>query len=201
MRLAFVANHERYFPMADLMIESARKHMPGIYVVHLTDHEGVKHPLADECIKGPEGVPFGPLRAFHHAHLHGDWLFPDVDIVFQKDVWHVFEDESFDMACTSRVGTKWEDTRYAMVMPINNGIMWSRSNDFWKDIVTGFDEAPKPYITWWEQILFNNLVQSGKYRTKILPSAYNFTPAKQDDDLSDALVVHYKGTRKNWMRI
>lgn len=199
MRLAFVANHERYFGMADLMIESARKAMPGIYVVHLTDHEGAKHPKADEVFRAPEGMEFGRIRSYHHAHLHGEWLFPDVDIIFRGDVWHVFEDKSFDVAATSRAGTKWEDTRYALVMPINNGIVWSRSNDFWKDLIPGFDDAPPPYVSWWEQVLFNNLVQTGRYKTKILPSAYNFTPTKKDDDISHALVVHYKGNRKTWM--
>ena len=198
MRLAFLATHEKYFSMASQMIDSARSVMPGIKIVHLANHDCPKHPQADEIRRTPEGMEFGMMRMWHFSRLDGEWISADVDLKFLTDVWHVFDDE-FDMAAATRAGTKWEKSMYAEVMPFNNGVLWSRSKDFWRDQLKMYPSLPESWRKWGEQMLFNNLFQSGRYRTKVLPCTYNYPPADGPEDLSQVHVLHFKGRRKVMM--
>ena len=184
--------------MADQMIESARKQMPGIHIAHLADATCPKHPLADEVLRTPEGMEFGTMRMWHFSQLEGEWLSADVDLLFLKDVWHVFEDD-FDMAASSRVGTKWERSKYSQVMPINNGILWSRSQAFWREQMTGYGRLAEGWKSWGEQMLFNNVFESGKFKTKLLPSTYNHPPEDGRTDFEGIHVLHFKGRRKSMM--
>lgn len=196
MRLAFLATHEKYFPMADTMVESARAAMPGIHICHLADADCPAYPSADEVRRSPADMEFGAIRMWHFCHMEGDWISADVDIKFQRDVWHVFDDD-FDMACATRIGTKWGLSTYAQVMPYNNGILWSRGPEFWREQIRGYMRMPMQWRSWCEQLLFNNTFLSGKFKTKVLPCEYNYPPDEAAPD--SAYVLHYKGKRKKMM--
>lgn len=199
MRLAFLATHEKYFEMASVMVESAREVMPGIHICHLADDLCPPYPGADEVRRCPAGMEFGLIRMWHFCNMEGQWISADVDIKFQGDVWHVFDDD-FDMACASRIGTKWGISTYAQVMPYNNGILWSRGPEFWRDQIRDYGRMPVGWRVWCEQLLFNNTFLSGRFKTKVLPCKYNYPPDEKDAD--SALVLHYKGTkRKRLMEI
>lgn len=199
MRLAFLATHEKYFPMADAMVRSAREAMPGIHVCHLTDDLCPPYQEADEVRRCRADMEFGLIRMWHFCNMEGPWISADVDLKFQKDVWHVFDDD-FDMACATRLGTKWGLSTYAQVMPYNNGILWSRGPEFWREQIQDYNRMPMQWRPWVEQLLFNNTFQSGKFKTKVLPCQYNYPP---DEGWPEkAYVLHYKGTkRKKLMEI
>lgn len=196
MRLAFLATHEKYFPMADAMVKSARETMPGIHICHLTDDLCPEYPGADEVRRCRPGMEFGLIRMWHFCQMEGEWLSADVDLKFQRDVWHVFEDD-FDMACATRMGTKWGRSTYAQVMPYNNGILWSRGPEFWRTQIQRYNEMPEIWRPWVEQMLFNNTFLSGKFKTKVLPCEYNYPPDEVNPER--AFVLHYKGTRRKKM--
>lgn len=196
MKLAFLATHEKYFPMADAMVKSARETMPGIHICHLADATCPEYPGADEVRRCRPDMEFGLIRMWHFCNMEGPWLSADVDLKFQRDVWHVFEDD-FDMACATRAGTKWGLSTYAQVMPYNNGILWSRGHEFWRDQIQDYNRMPEGWRPWVEQLLFNNTFQSGRFKTKVLPNSYNYPPDAGDPD--SAYVLHYKGRRKKMM--
>ena len=196
MRLAFLATHEKYFGMADAMVKSAREVMPGIHICHLADDSCPEYPGADEVRRCRAGMEFGMIRMWHFCNMEGPWISADVDIKFQREVWHVFDDE-FDMACASRMGTKWGRSTYAQVMPYNNGILWSRGPEFWREQIQDYSRMPQSWRGWCEQLLFNNTFLSGKFKTKVLPCVYNFPPDEKNPEA--AYVLHYKGTKRKPM--
>jgi lipopolysaccharide biosynthesis glycosyltransferase len=122
----------------------------------------------------------------------------DTDVVFQRDVTHVF-DEEFDIAVTDRVGSAWEHSPDVKHMPYNMGVTFSRNKDFWKRAGKILKTLPEQLQEWaGDQLVVCELQK--QYDTKVLPGLiYNFTPWKREDDTSRAAIVHYKGSRKAWI--
>lgn len=171
--------------------------MPDVELALLTDD---KTPAFDgiEAIRIGGDVPMGVRRMMHYA-MPGEWLFLDTDVVFRKDVRHVF-DKPFDVAVATRDGTYMQGTQYAELMPYNTGVVFSRNPEFWKKLVPELRKLSPDYQRWGgEQMLIGMLVKAGIFQTEILPSAYNFTPEKRDEDVSHAAILHLKGPRKAWI--
>jgi hypothetical protein len=133
-----------------------------------------------------------------HASLTGDWLFVDTDVVFQKDVRHVFDSE-FDIACTDRKGTVWDNTWYSDLMPFNMGVTFSRRPEFWQAVLEDLKDMPLKFQKWeGDQLAVGKLYRD--WNTKVLPGlVYNFTPVEREEDRSHAAIVHFKGPRKDWI--
>jgi hypothetical protein len=184
--------------IAKHLIASARKHMPHVDLVQLTDEstprlEGVK------AIRIAGEMPMGVRRLSHYATLEGEWVFLDTDVIFRKDVREVFE-KPFDVAVVSREGTYMDGTEYAKVMPYNFGVVFSRSPRFWRMVLTGVRTLPKQLQEWGgEQLVTCELAKRKDFHVEVLPSAYNFTPEKRDEDVSHAAIIHGKGGRKVWL--
>lgn len=200
MRIGFYAQGEGpHLHIAKHLIESARRLMPGVGLYLLTDGETSIEGV--EAIRIPEDMPMGVRRVTHYSQLEGDWVFLDTDVVFRKDVRHVFQ-QAFDVALASREGTYMHGTKYAEIMPYNFGVVFSRCPKFWEVLLKHLKTLPAEMKEWGgEQRIMCEMAKAkgSPFDVRILPSAYNFTPHKEDDDMSHACVVHMKGPRKAWL--
>lgn len=171
-----------------VMLKSVRASMPGVPIVHLPTIDG---PLALSC-----------LRAY--AAVEGEWLFLDTDTVVQQDVRHVFDDTSFDVAVADREGTlrSYELGRKFMdLMPHNKGAVFSRCSAFWRAAVERCLALKARKQEWMgDQLAMNEVILSGAFKVKVLPSSFNYAPRNRWDEWHDKAIVHFKGTdRKPWM--
>jgi hypothetical protein len=186
----------RHFAFLDRSIESARAHMAGARVIHLTTPGAPRVKSADERIEVPADGTFPHRRGTAAALVPGDTLFLDCDTVIQSDVVRVF-DNAFDIALAQVHRPGFPDLKY------NAGVVFSRCPRFWTDFARragGYDY--KDVRTDWRPIerTFSETAASGDYRVFELDSTlYNHTPASADEDVSRALIVHYKGIRKKWV--
>jgi len=187
-----------HLDMAKHLIISVRKTMPGVEIVHLTNGECPGASGVDSVLRIPGNVPMAIRRMRHHASLEGDWLLIDTDCVILKDVRHVFDD-AFDIAVTDRKGSKWDGTWYSELMPFNMGVTFSRSPQFWKAVLSELEKAPPKFQQWeGDQLMVGKLWKD--WNTKILPGRiYNFTPEKREDSREHAAILHFKGSRKEWV--
>lgn len=199
MNIGFFAQGEGpWLTIAKHLIESARYSMPDTPIFHLTD--GPTRAMA-EPIRIAEDMPMGVRRVTHYSRLEGEWLFLDTDTLIRKDVAHVF-DKTFDVAVCSRDGTYMEGTNYARMMPYNFGVVFSRNKAFWEMLLRYLREHPPASQEWGgEQQLTCDLVgqQDSPFSVKVLPSSYNFTPYRQDEDVSSKHILHLKGPRHGWI--
>lgn len=199
MRIAFFCQTPGvHLDMAQHLIKSARKVMPGVEIFHLTNGECEAAPNVDGVIRLGGKIPMAIRRMRLHSMLAGEWLFVDSDIVIQKDVRPVFKD-GFEVAVTDRVGSAWEHSEAVKDMPYNMGVTFSRCPAFWSRAAKLLEHAPEPLKEWCgDQFIVCELTKH--YRTKVLPGQlFNFTPLKRGEDRSHAAIVHYKGPRKEWV--
>jgi hypothetical protein len=87
-------------------------------------------------------------------------------------------------------------------MPYNMGAVFSRSPEFWQETLRRFMSYPEKFR---EEIISDQwalceTIKESAFKVKVLPGArYNLSPMDENQDLSYAAVVHYKGQRKFWM--
>jgi hypothetical protein len=201
LRVGFYAEGSGpHLAIAKHLIASVRKHMPDVEIAMLTD--GVTEaPMGVEAIRIAEDMPMGVRRLTHYSRLKGDWVFVDTDVVFRKDVSDVFA-KPFDVAVASREGTYMAGTQYAELMPYNFGVVFSKNPEFWGMLLPHLRKMSPEEQRWGgEQLLTCQLIhqQDSCFSVEILPSAYNFTPYRQEDDVSHAAILHLKGARKGWI--
>jgi hypothetical protein len=170
--------------------------MPDVEIYHLTD---MNCPSFAEPIRLPKNEPMGVHRIRHYTQLVGDWLFCDSDVLFRKDVRPVF-DEPFDVAVATRGGDKVAATEYGRVMPYNFGVVFSRSPAFWRKALEGLLTMDAKAQEWGgEQFVTGKLVDSGLFKTMVLPRGYNYTPEGAGEKLGGVSILHMKGHRKKWI--
>lgn len=190
-----------YLTMAKALLESVRSSMPGVEVCQLTDEHSPALEGVDKVHRRSDKVPMAVLRMILQGNCTGEWLFVDPDIIIQKDVDHVFE-QDFDVALTDRKGTSMEGTPYAESMPYNLGVAFSRSPGFWHEVTRYLQTLP-PRLQEWEgdqQVICAMVRQKLWGKIKILPGRiYNYPPSSPGEDVSHAAIVHYKGNRKGWI--
>lgn len=187
--------------MAALLIGSARRVMPGVEVVQLTDASTTPMQDVDAVqIYPPAPLALAVLEAY--ARCDGDWLLVDTDVVIQKDVRHVFE-EPFAVAVADREGTlkaKEVGTKFMTSMPYNKGAVYSRSTTFWKAAADQLRLWPTKQQEWMgDQKAMCAIIRTGRFAVRVLPNTYNYAPLRRDEDVSDKAIVHYKGERKSWL--
>lgn len=186
-----------------LMIESVRRHMPGVGLVQMTNPSTPSLPGVDTRQEMDyRGEGFMVYRLAHLASLAAEEaILLDTDVLLQGDLRHVFDDP-FDVALTRRddvILLKGRDI--TPEQPYNTGVMFSRSPAFWRaagaDCLTRSDSERR----WFgDQLAIARVAAGGQFAVQELPCArYNYSPAEPDEDLSGRLVVHYKGKRKPWM--
>lgn len=190
---------------AEALIDSAKRTMPTVPVVQFTDETTEAVEGVDEVRRKP-AEPMAVLRMRHHASVEGDWLFVDSDVIFQREVQHVFADR-FDVAITTR---NWSHLKPAVGfserMPFNVGVVFSRCRPFWKRVLERVTAMPDDAQQWMgDQQAVCDVVADRKLRfhVKFLKgSKYNLPPSMEDGNaLSAELerkanIIHYKGTER-----
>lgn len=187
---------------ASALVRSVRETMPCVPVVQFTDETTAP-------VDGVEDVRrmlFGPMalmRFAHQAHVSGEWLFVDSDVLIQRDVRDVFK-KPFDVAVTTR---NWPHLKTAFGfterMPFNTGVVFSRSQRFWVEAETRLRRlSPEAQAFMGHQTVICDMVADRQYEiSRLKGSVYNCPPAVRDVDkanlsatlVRDAAIVHYKG--------
>jgi hypothetical protein len=194
------------YKCAEALVESARKVMPDVPVVHFTDNASPEVRGTDTMRLASE--PMARLRMRHHSHVSGEWLFVDTDVLFQQDVQHVF-DKDFDLAVPSRGWGHLKKARgFTKRMPANMGVVFSRSAAFWTECLARVRELSKIKQHWMgDQEVFCGILAEDRYRVRELKgSVYNFPPSLDDNETSQALeaqaaIVHFKGEARKPMML
>jgi len=185
-------------PIAKAMIASVRRHMD-CEIVQLTDLTTPKLDGVD-TVQRLEGGIVSSILARHLSKLSGEVLYLDYDTIVQEDVSSVFE-QDFDLAITTRSGVEKDSTLLYKVCPHNVGVMFSRSQSFWRIVRNRYD-ARQDEPSWFKfQILVTEAINTLKQFKflELSSEKYNYTPESRDEDLSGRSIVHYKGLRKSWM--
>ena len=196
MKIGFFIEGEDYLGMARALVQSARLTMPHVPIFQLTNGEcpaieGV------EVIRIPGDIPMGTRRIMHYAALVGEWCFVGADVVFMKDVQHVFR-HPFEIAMASRAGTYLSGSDYEQVMPYNFDVVFSRSPAFWACVLEVMKKLPAEHQRWGgEQCVTGYLARDADLH--VLPCEYNYTPESKLDPLEDVAILHLKGKRKTWL--
>jgi hypothetical protein len=188
-------------PWARLMVESVRKHLPEARIVQMSDLD--TDAIVDEVIRKPYDGRMMTFRLDHLAdYAHDSMLILDDDCILKGDLSHVFK-QRFDVALTARTGPVYfEGVNMTEACPYNTGVMFSRSQDFWKRAATVARHLPERFQRWWgDQMAVGVTARKGYWLVHELDvQRYNWSPGAASDT-SDALVWHYKGKRKEWLEV
>jgi len=186
-----------------LLIASIRDAIKDAHITQMTNEHTKPILGVDDVIVrsvGKQGLM--ESRVDHYAHFPHEVLFLDPDIIVRKDPWDAF-DQDFDVALTRRVGELFVDgVNTNGTMPYNTGVSFSRNGKFWKAVHKEMRGMSFKDRSWFgEQMAVANVVKSGRFNVLELSCAdYNYSPNKQDEDVSEKYITHYKGpVRKQWM--
>lgn len=192
---------------AQIMVASVKSAMPAARIVQMTDANTKPVTGVDDVIrKRYDGRFLMPYRLLHLKDFPpADAVFLDTDVIVQKDLSAIFA-EDFDIALTRRYKPVRDLTGYdlAAEMPYNTGVMFSRASgtSFWQKAYEHCLTLPEQDREWWgDQVSIKATADVTNLKLKEFPcDLYNYTPRKQDEDVSNKYVVHYKGPhRKEWM--
>lgn len=193
-----------HYQQAGMLLQSLRRWMPGVPVSQFTDELSPAVADVDDVRRLP-AAPMAQLRPLHWSRSEGEWLFLDTDIIVRRDVAGVF-DERFDIALADRNWTHMEPTPgLTRKMPYNAGVAFSRCPTFWRYVYDEVMARPHWAVDFMGDQRAIALVL-GKHPVtfdlEVLPGmVYNYPPNALDDrGIFDAAIVHFKGSRKAWMR-
>jgi len=191
----------QHFLHALALVQSIQQHMPDVEIHQFTD---LQTPVAVDGVQVHRTAD-GPMlerRLEHYATCEGDWLLLDTDTVVLQDVRSVFDDPVFDVALADR---NWkgipQGDEILLTMPFNTGVVFSRRQTFWQDVLAVWRAFPKDAKDWYsEQRAVYQVVRTGKYRVKILPGeVYNYPPRTKHDHCTGVAIAHFKGPKKQWL--
>lgn len=183
---------------AQVMLRAVRQHLPAMEAIQLTDMDT---PVLSGC--SVQRLPLdgdGPSE-FRLRHLEllprPEVLILDTDVVVQADLLAVFA-LPFQVALTWRDGPIYDNTGFDLttIMPINCGVMWSRSRPFWAACRHWLKGAELGWYS--DQMAVAELAPQYDV-LRLHCDNYNYTPRRADEDVSRRRAVHYKGQRKGWM--
>ncbi len=197
----------RISKVAQIMVASVKSAMPGVRIIQMTDTNTKPVTGVDDVIrKRYDDKYLMPYRLLHLKDFPpGDVIFLDTDIVVQKDLSPIFE-EDFDIGLTKRFKPVRDLNGYdlAAEMPYNTGVMFSRASgtSFWQKSYEHCLTLPKHDQEWWgDQLSIKATADTTDLKLKEFPcDLYNYTPHTPVEDVSGKFVLHYKGPhRKEWM--
>lgn len=189
-----------------IMVAYARRAMPDARIVHLTDQETAPIIGVDEVIRNDyDGIHLMTFRLAQFACLRPcEVVFLDTDVIMEKDLGPLFS-AGFDAALTRRNNVIRDPTgiNAAEVMPYNTGVMLSKPSgwDLWYNAWKYCETLPDATQRWWgDQYAIKAVAKAAPLRILELPcDLYNYSPDREEEDLSERFIVHYKGQRKRWM--
>lgn len=200
--------------LPELMVRSARLAMPEAHIVQFSDTDTPAVAGADRVIRrAVSGDEMMIARLDHLAHFeHREAVFLDTDIIVRRDLREVFE-LPFDVALTRRYGelTVAADDPFGRhfasgnlidYMPYNAGVMFSRTQDFWVDCLRACEGMHPNFRRWYgDQMALKAVADRNYYAVFELAEArLNYSPEHARDWPDEALILHYKGARKAWMK-
>jgi hypothetical protein len=183
---------------AEKMVASVKRHMPFVEVVQWTDEDTPEVQGADQVIRHEwNGEKITVFKMQCMAANQGDTLILDTDIIVQADISGVFN-LPFDVALTWRDGPIFDEDHQDItkIMPINTGVMFCRTPEFWVDCLRWCDDK---HIGWYSDQVAVAAVHKRWNTLRLHTDNFNYTPLKKYEDVSKRLIVHYKGQRKGWM--
>ena len=186
-------------PYSRLMVQSLKQLKCPI--IQMSDLKTPKVEGVDEVVRIPFRVPLTCYRLKHLAEFpHDEMLIVDTDVICKGQIGDVWESE-FDVAVTARdPGVFFSYGKdVSKDMPYNTGVMFSRSQSFWKDCLAWLSDQNDGIQQWYGDQLAVAAV-SPRYSVKSLPcSEFNWSPNSRQDS-SQARFWHYKGAvRKKWL--
>ena len=200
--------------IADLMLLSAKKALPGVRTFHLTD--SVTRGLGDIVVRSSIEAKRESLMVHRLTmielfvkSLGEDALLVDPDVLIVTPP--PFED------CD--IGLTWREPVKGKVygsMPFNTGVMFSsgKAGPFWNKAADISDYLPKSMKAWFgDQMAIallvgldafdrrkNEPIEVAGCRVRFYPCAtHNFTPETEPTEVLPAHVVHFKGAAKEWL--
>ena len=191
----------QHFLHATSLVREARAVMPDVPVIQFTDRTTPEVDGVDAAIRLGDG-PMLERRLEHYASCGDEWLFLDTDVSIRQDVRHVFDDPVFDVALPDR---NWphipQGDHVMLTMPFNTGVVFTRSGQFWRDVLETWRGLPNRTDWLSEQQAVYQVVRTGRYRVKVLDGAiYNYPPKNASDPCDGVALAHYKGgARKLWL--
>lgn len=184
-----------------MMVQSVLNTMPGVEIVQMTDNITPQIKGVSNVVRKRFDGNLMTFRMAHLADLKGNWITLDTDVIVQRDLSHVFN-ENFDVALTKRYGKilNHEKIDIVALMPYNTGVMFSKNASFWKGAYKTLLSMPESAHKWWgDQLSVRVAAESGKFNILELPcDTYNYSP-KEKNDYRACAVLHFKGNRKDWI--
>ena len=200
--------------LPELMVKSVHLAMPDAHIVQFSDLDTPRVAGAHDVIR--RSVSLDELMIARLDHLaefaHREAIFLDTDIIVRRDLREVFA-LPFDVALTRRYGelALAADDPYGRhfpsgnvidYMPYNAGVMFSRTQDFWIACREACEHMHPDFRRWYgDQIALKAVADTGEYAVfELAAHILNYSPAHPQDIPDTALVLHYKGARKAWMK-
>lgn len=179
--------------LVGVMIDSVRRSMPGIEIYQQSDEVTPRVDGVDGVIRKRKTGDFIEHRFSMMSELDEDAISLDYDVVVQKDLRHVFDDE-FDLAFTLKPDAHDK-------MKLNSGVMFTRSSGggFWNEVLAIYEPIKDGWLNG-QLAKYRASLKTG-FKIKYLSRDYNYSPDSEAEDVSDKLAVHYKGARKEWMAL
>ena len=187
--------------LATLMVKSVQRAIPGMDIVQLSDLASPQVDGTSDIRRRPYNGLLMPFRLEHLAALDGEWISLDTDVLVMADLRPVFE-QAFDVALTYRRGPIWCDgVDITIAMPFNTGVMFSRNPAFWQQAHERLLHMPKEAHQWWgDQLAVKAISERNSFNVLHLDcEEWNHTPANESS-YPPAKVLHFKGSRKEWMK-
>jgi len=187
--------------LPEIMVASVRKAMPSARIVHMSDSKTPSVAGVDARINMPKEIPIMVYRMRHLAGLGaGEWLILDTDVVVQQSLEGVLGEH--DACLTKReVVLDRDGNNVAEWMPYNTGVMWCRNPEFWRAAYAVCRQLPPKLQDWYgDQVAVRLVVESKRFRVReVSIDPWNYSPERENEDVSQKAAVHYKGKRKGWM--
>lgn len=204
MKLCFFAygDNENIRRMAEMMVRSARRHMPGLPIIQATDADSAQYDFVDgvQRVNSILADPPALMLAKHYAMLDEETIFLDADIIVRADLREVFSAE-FDVAlCERSLGD-----RMKLQQRFLGGVEWFRNPTFGAAVYQEVSQMGFGEQFWYGvQIAFHKLYHSHRFNILSMPCRHwNYAPKMPQGEHQpipdDVRAVHYKGSRKNWM--
>ena len=200
--------------LPELMVRSVRLAMPQARIVQFTDERTPAVAGIDTLIRRPVLDDVMMIARLEHlaAFEHREAVFLDTDIIVRGDLREVFE-LPFDVALTRRYGelvvaaddpfrAHFPSANLIDYMPYNAGVMFSRTQDFWVDCLKACKDMHPNFHRWYgDQMALKAVADRNYYALfELAEGRLNYAPEHARDWPEEALILHYKGARKAWMR-
>jgi hypothetical protein len=204
MKVAFLhmdfPGHEQFRTYAEIMVQSVRRSIPNVEIVHMTDNKTYSVLGVDTVIRRAMKYPFVMQYRLEHFMNIPEAMFIDTDTIMLRDPSKAFED--CDVALTKRTKPLMLDGKNVVGdMPYNTGVMFSRCPQFWADCFEYSWQLSDELKHWFgDQIAVKRVAKSGKYNVKeLMCDEYNYSPNRIDEPLEGKYIIHYKGARKHFL--